>query len=98
MKRLEEIEERKRVAEKFESYANLAEIVREDVPYLLEQLKGAIEVIEYYAEGAKVGDLEVMPDKKELWSIPDKWAQRSMSDHWSGKRARDFLKEMRSDE
>ena len=46
------------------------------------------ECVDYYGDGEIGNDLEVRPDKKELWSIPDKWSQRSMSDHYCGKRAR----------
>jgi hypothetical protein len=53
------------------------------------------EALEFYADGAKGDDLEVRPDKKELWSIPEKWSQRSMSDHWPGKRARLALEKLK---
>lgn len=65
---------------------------------LNERLTIAVGALEYYAEGSLGGDLEVRPDKKELWSIPEKWSQRSMSDHWSGKRARETLSKLRTDE
>ena len=57
----------------------------------VDRLKAALE---FYAEGDLVGDLEIRPEKKELWSIPEQWERRSMSDHWSGKRARAALKEV----
>ena len=62
----------------------------------IEQLKKDNELmkkcVEFYAEGKIGNDLEIRPDKKDLWSIPDKWSQRSMSDHYAGKLARQTLK------
>lgn len=52
------------------------------------------EALEFYAKGEIGNDLEVRPDKKELWAIPDKWSQRSMSDHYAGKRAREVLEKL----
>lgn len=53
------------------------------------------ETVEFYGEGEIGNDLEIRPEKKELWSIPEKWSQRSMSDHYAGKRARQALEKLK---
>jgi len=53
-----------------------------------EMLRSALE---FYGSGEIYDDLEIRPEKRELWNIPEKWALRSMSDHWPGKRARQAL-------
>lgn len=50
--------------------------------------------VEFYASGSLNGDLELLPEKVDLWAIPEKWSQRSMSDWYSGKLARQTLKEI----
>ena len=60
------------------------------------ELEAEREVVDFYAEGELPYDLEIRPEKKDLWSIPEKWSQRSMSDHYCGKRARARQKDRRA--
>ena len=72
----------------WEQVKELWEQVKEENQRLKDLLDLAMGTIEFYANGEIGNDLEIRPEKKDLWSIPEKWSQRSMSDHYVGKRAR----------
>lgn len=67
------------------------EIKKEGILLLKQQLEVYEEALRFYASGEIYDDLEIRPEKKQLWNIPEKWALRSMSDHWPGKKAREVL-------
>lgn len=71
-----------------------AEETVKDFEELEAKLSKAVEALRFYADGEIGNDLEVRPEKKDLWSIPDRWSQRSMSDHYAGKLARKTLEEL----
>lgn len=79
------------------TWASIAENAKseyEKIQALESKLAKAVEALRFYAEGEIGNDLEIRPEKKELWSIPSQWSQRSMSDHYAGKLARKTLREI----
>lgn len=66
----------------------------EAVIKLQSQVQLLEDALKFYADGSLGDDLEIRPDKKEIWDIPDNWSLRSMSDHWSGKKARQALESL----
>ena len=67
------------------------EVGRDEMNQQVQLLEDALK---FYADGSLGDDLEIRPDKKEIWDIPDNWSLRSMSDHWSGKKARQALESL----
>lgn len=74
--------------------AHKVNALKKEIERLKKENEALRKCVEFYAGGEIGNDLEVRPEKRELWNIPDRWAQRSMSDHYAGKLARQTLKEL----